>query len=67
VRTLVRLIEEAAGKRAIIEHTKGPAGDVTETYADITKAARDFGFSPSTALGEGIPRFVDWYRDYRRI
>jgi UDP-glucuronate 4-epimerase len=67
VRTLVRLIEEAAGKRAIIEHTKGPAGDVTETYADITKAARDFGFSPSTALAEGIPRFVDWYRDYRRI
>jgi UDP-glucuronate 4-epimerase len=65
VRTLVRLIEEATGKRAIIEHAKGPAGDVNETYADITKAARDFGFKPSTALDEGIPRFVDWYKTYR--
>lgn len=65
VRTLVRLIEEATGKRAIIEHAKGPAGDVNETYADITKAARDFGFKPSTALAEGIPRFVDWYKTYR--
>ena len=66
VRTLVRLIEEAAGKRAIVEHTKGPAGDVNETYAEISKAARDFGFSPSTKLAEGIPRFVEWYKSYRR-
>jgi UDP-glucuronate 4-epimerase len=66
VRTLVRLIEEATGKRAVIEHVKGPAGDVAETYADIAKAARDFGFAPSTPLAEGIPRFVEWYRGFTR-
>jgi UDP-glucuronate 4-epimerase len=65
VRTLVRLIEEACGKRAIVEHTKGPPGDVKETYADIAKAARDFGFSPAVSLAEGIPRFVRWYKTYR--
>jgi UDP-glucuronate 4-epimerase len=65
VGTLVRLIEEACGKRAIVEHAKGPPGDVNETYADITKAARDFGFSPKTTLAEGIPRFVEWYKSYR--
>jgi UDP-glucuronate 4-epimerase len=64
VLTLIRIIEQATGKSAIIEHAVGPAGDVNETYADVTRAARDFGFKPSTTLQEGIPRFVEWYRDY---
>jgi UDP-glucuronate 4-epimerase len=66
VLTLIRLIEQATGKSAIIEHAVGPAGDVNETYADVTRAARDFGFKPFTTLQEGIPRFVEWYRDYHR-
>jgi UDP-glucuronate 4-epimerase len=64
VLSLIRIIEQATGKSAIIEHTSGPAGDVKETYADIARAARDFGFKPSTTLAEGIPRFVDWFRGY---
>jgi UDP-glucuronate 4-epimerase len=64
VLTLIHIIEQATGKRAVIEHTDGPAGDVLETYADVTRAARDFGFKPSTTLGEGIPRFVSWFRQY---
>jgi UDP-glucuronate 4-epimerase len=67
VLTLIRIIEQATGKTAIIEHADGPPGDVNETYADITRAARDFGFHPSVSLAEGIPRFVDWFRTYRGI
>jgi UDP-glucuronate 4-epimerase len=67
VSKLIRLIEQATGKSAKIQDAEGPPGDVRETYADITKAARDFGFSPKTSLDEGIPRFVDWYRHYHRI
>ncbi|MBS0276304.1 MAG: NAD-dependent epimerase/dehydratase family protein [Proteobacteria bacterium] len=67
VLTLIRLIEEATGKRARIEDAKGPPGDVRETYADIAKAAQDFGFVPRIPLAEGIPRFVEWYRKYHRI
>ena len=40
------------------------SGDVKETYADISDMQRDFGFSPKTAIDEGIPSFVAWYRDY---
>ena len=29
---------------------------------DISKAARDFGFSPSVSLEEGLRRSIDWYR-----
>jgi UDP-glucuronate 4-epimerase len=67
VLTLIRIIEQATGKSAIVEHAVGPAGDVKETYADVTRAARDFGFQPSTTLEEGIPRFVEWFREYHRL
>lgn len=67
VSTLIRLIEQATGKKARIEDAKGPPGDVRETYADISKVGRDFGFVPRISLSEGIPRFVDWFRKYHRI
>jgi UDP-glucuronate 4-epimerase len=67
VLTLIHTIEQATGKKAIVEHATGPAGDVKETYADVSRAARDFGFRPSTPLAEGIPRFVSWFRDYHRL
>lgn len=67
VLALIRIIEQATGKSAIIEHAPGPAGDVKETYADVSRAARDFGFRPSTPLAEGIPRFVSWFREYHHV
>ena len=67
VLTLIRLIEQATGKRAVIKHAPGPAGDVKQTYADVSRAVRDFGFKPSTTLAEGIPRFVRWFREYHQI
>lgn len=67
VLTLIRCIEDATGKSARIEDADAPPGDVRETYADISRAKRDFGFSPSTSLADGIGRFVAWYRDYTRL
>jgi len=65
VSDLIRAIEDATGKTAIIEQAEGPPGDVRETYADIARAARDFGFRPAMPLAEGIRRFVAWFRTYR--
>ncbi|MBQ7442620.1 MAG: GDP-mannose 4,6-dehydratase [Bacteroidaceae bacterium] len=39
-------------------------GDVATTYADTTALGRDFGFTPSTTLREGLRRFARWYKDY---
>ena len=64
---LIRTIEEATGRRADIRQEDGPPGDVRETYADITRAARDFGFAPRVKLTEGIARFVDWYRRHHGL
>ena len=63
---LIGAIEDATGKKALIEHTDGPPGDVKETYADISRAARDFGFEPKVSLRDGIARFVAWFADYQK-
>jgi UDP-glucuronate 4-epimerase len=60
----VAIIEEAVGKKAIAERVPMPPGDIEATYADIAATTRDFGFVPKTALADGLPRFVTWYRDY---
>jgi UDP-glucuronate 4-epimerase len=67
VQTLIACIEEATGKSARIEDADSPPGDVRETYADISRASRDFGFTPAVPLAEGIVQFVRWFRGYHRL
>jgi len=62
---LIDLIEQACGRKAIREYHPMQAGDVPATYADISAIHADFGFAPRISLDVGVPRFVEWYRDYR--
>lgn len=39
-------------------------GDVPATYADTSALERDFGFTPSVPLREGLRRFAQWYKQY---
>jgi UDP-glucuronate 4-epimerase len=61
---MIALLENACGRKATIEFLPMQPGDVPETYADITAIGRDLGFSPSTPLDAGIPKFVEWFRSY---
>ncbi len=60
----IGLIEQALGKTAEKILLPIQPGDVPENYADIDDMRRDTGFVPRTAIDEGIPRFVEWYREY---
>lgn len=62
---LVRLIEEAFGKKANIEMLESQPGDVSVTYANITKARQMLGYQPKIKIEEGIKRFVEWYKDQK--
>ena len=42
-------------------------GDVRATYADTERAHDKLGFEPATPISVGIPRFIDWYRDYHGL
>lgn len=60
----IAAIEKAVGKKAVKEFYPMQPGDVYQTYADITDLVEDVGFKPNTAIGEGIGRFVAWYKEF---
>jgi UDP-glucuronate 4-epimerase len=64
---VIELLERATGRKALLDPKPMQAGDVKETFADISAIERDLGFEPSTSIDEGIPRFVAWYRDYHGL
>ncbi|MDN3509495.1 MAG: GDP-mannose 4,6-dehydratase [Candidatus Neptunochlamydia sp.] len=61
---LITLLESALGKKAIIDYKPMQAGDVTTTYADISKAQKELVFTPKTSLASGIEQFTDWFLEY---
>ncbi len=58
---LIETIENALGKKAKIRRMPIQPGDVTITYADITKSKKLLGYSPKVSIEEGIRNFVEWY------
>ena len=62
LRRLVELLENALGKRAIIDHQPEQPGDVPVTYADISKARRLLGYNPQTNIEAGIAKLVAWFK-----
>jgi len=59
---LVALIEQALGRSAAFQRLPAQAGDVSRTFADITRAREMLGYAPHVPIGKGIPLFVDWFR-----
>jgi UDP-glucuronate 4-epimerase len=64
---VVELLEQATGRKALLDPQPMQPGDVKDTFADISAIERDHGFRPATAIDEGVPRFVAWYRDYHGV
>ena len=58
---LIAAIEEATGKKAVIEHLPEQPGDVPKTFADISKAKQLLGYNPQTKLKDGLKKFYDWF------
>ena len=64
---LIEVIEEACGKKAVIDYQPMQPGDVVSTYADIDAIRDDLGFMPTTSIQRGIPIGVEWYKNYAGI
>ncbi|CAA7614539.1 Uncharacterized 37.6 kDa protein in cld 5'region [Candidatus Terasakiella magnetica] len=60
-------VEQALGKKAVYEFEPMQPGDVKETAADISAIQRDVGFAPTTPISVGIPRFIEWYKQYHGL
>jgi nucleoside-diphosphate-sugar epimerase len=40
----------------------GEADDVPQTWADVTKANKLFGYKPKTSNKEGVEHFYEWWQ-----
>ena len=64
---LIETLERAIGKNAVKNFLPLQPGDVLATYADVDDLIRDVGFRPTTAIEQGVQRFVEWYRRYHGV
>jgi UDP-glucuronate 4-epimerase len=60
----IDVLARAVGRPARIQMRPMQAGDVRETAADIEATSRDLGWRPSTSIEDGLPRLVQWCRQY---
>ncbi len=60
----IAAIEAATGKTATRNLMDIQPGDVPATWADTSLLSSLTGFSPSTAIQDGVQSYVDWFRDY---
>jgi UDP-glucuronate 4-epimerase len=64
LRSLVEAIGGAAGTKLQVETAPVPLGDVDATFADISRARTELGWSPRMTLREGLATVLDWVRQH---
>lgn len=61
----ISTLEQITGKKMQIEELPMQAGDVKQTFADISKAKDLLSYHPETSFADGLSRFVKWYQANR--
>ncbi len=64
---MIATLEAALGREAVKIMRPMQPGDVTATYADVSKLHALTGYAPRVQLAEGLGRFVAWWRDWRGL
>jgi UDP-glucuronate 4-epimerase len=67
VRTLVALLEQELGRKAVVRTAPRPAADVEETFASVDAVGALTGFVPRTPLAEGIAKFAAWFKEWHGL
>ncbi len=66
VNTLIALLEQATGRRAMRRELPMQPGDVARTCADTSRLRAAIGWEPVTPLADGLAQFVRWYDGWRQ-
>lgn len=64
---MIETLENAIGVKAVKVMRPMQPGDVTATFADVSKLHALTGYEPKVMLAEGLQRFADWYRGYYKL
>ena len=60
----IHAIENTLGMKARMNMIPIQPGEVEKTWADVQELIRNFDYSPSIPIEEGVRKFIDWYRSY---
>ena len=63
----IETLEKALGKNAKKNLLPMQAGDVPDTYADVSALSEDVGYMPTISLEDGINQFVVWYKKFYKL
>ena len=64
---MIGILGQALGVTPKMEFLPLQPGDVPATYADISQIQKKCGYQPTTPISIGIPKFVEWYKAYKRV
>jgi UDP-glucuronate 4-epimerase len=64
---MIETLEKAIGREAVKVMRPMQLGDVTATYADVSKLHALTGYKPKVMLAEGLEKFAAWFREYYRV
>jgi nucleoside-diphosphate-sugar epimerase len=64
--TVIDLIGRLCGRTPDARYRDAEKGDVTHTYADISRAGTELGYAPRVAIEEGLRQEVEWLDGRRR-
>jgi UDP-glucuronate 4-epimerase len=64
--TVVRTLEELLERRLQVRHLPEQRGEARRTGANVSRAAADLGFAPSTHFRDGLAAQLDWTVAMRR-
>lgn len=62
--TYIQTLEKYLGKKAILNLLPLQAGDVPDTYADVTNLEQAVNYRPTTTIDSGVQEFLSWYLEY---
>tara|TARA_R110002051_G_scaffold275472_1_gene336451 strand:- start:1574 stop:2599 length:1026 start_codon:yes stop_codon:yes gene_type:complete len=60
-------IEGNLGIKAKRELLPMQPGDVAQTWANVEELIEDYGYSPATAIENGVGSFIKWFKKYYQI
>jgi UDP-glucuronate 4-epimerase len=61
---MISSLEAALGRKAVKLFVPRQLGDVTATFADVSRLQALTGYQPKIRIEEGLQRFVAWYCDW---
>lgn len=63
MRDVIATLEDALGRKAVIDYQPAKEADMQVTCADLSKAQRLLNYRPQVGFADGVAEFVSWYRD----